>query len=166
MGFFLALPILAVAAALQTSLTKQIRLLGGEPELVLLLVLAWSINNNLDENVVWAFVGGICLDLLSGAPTGASVPGMLIMVFGISGLGQQVYRIGIVILVGLVFIGTLVQQTVFIIITSLAGYASFSLEAIGYVVMPTLVYNLFFIFPVYWFTQRIQRGITRRRLLS
>lgn len=164
MGFFLALPILAIAAALQTSLTKQIRLLGGEPELVLLLVIAWSINSDLDESVLWAFIGGICLDLLSGAPTGASVPGMLVMVFGISGLGQQVYRIGIIILVGLVLIGTLVQQMVFMLIVTLAGYAPFSLEAVGYVVMPTLVYNLFFIFPVYWFVRRVQHNLTRRRL--
>jgi len=166
MGNFLSLPILMIAAALQTSLTKQIRLLGGEPDLVFLLVLSWSINSELEQSVVWAFIGGICLDLLSGAPMGASIPGMLILIFGVSGLGQQVYRIGIVILVGLVLIGTLVQQTIFMGIIALTGQRVLWFESLTYVTLPTILYNLLFIIPVYWFVRRIQNGLSRRQIKS
>ena len=64
MGNFLSIPLLGVAAALQASLMPQIRLLGGEPDLVFLLVIAWAINRELEDGVIWAFVGGILLDLL------------------------------------------------------------------------------------------------------
>jgi len=157
MGKFLSLPILLIAAALQASFVPQIRLLGGGPDLVFLLVIAWSINAELDDSIVWAFVGGIAQDLLSAAPTGTSVLGMLIIIFAVSGLGRQVYRIGIVILVGLVLGGTLLQQVIEMVIIWLVGFEVNWLVDFAYIVAPTMFYNLLLILPVYWFVRRIQR---------
>ena len=134
MGKFLSLPILIIAAALQASFVPQIRLLGGGPDLVFLLVIAWSINAELDDSIVWAFVGGIAQDLLSAAPTGTSVLGMLIIIFAVSGLGRQVYRIGIVILVGLVLGGTLLQQVIEMVIIWLVGFEVNWLVDFAYIV--------------------------------
>ncbi|MDX1994943.1 MAG: rod shape-determining protein MreD [bacterium] len=164
MGNFLSLPILVIAAALQASLGKQILLLGGAPDLVFLLILSWSINAELEESVLWAFVGGICLDLLSAAPTGASIPGILIVIFGVSGLGQQVYRIGLIFLIGLVLVGSLVQQLIFAIIMATLGYPTLTLETVTYVILPTVLYNLLLVLPVYWFVRRIQRRLSRRKI--
>lgn len=159
MGRFLAFPILMIAAALQASFVPQVRLLGGGPDLVFLLVLAWSINRDLTENVLWAFVGGICQDLLSAAPTGTSVLGMLIIVFGISGLGSQVYRIGPIILIGVVLVGTVIQQVVMMIVLWLAGFSINWLVDLAFIVAPTILYNLLLILPIYWFVRRIQRRL-------
>lgn len=159
MGRFLSVPFLIIAAALQASFVPQIRLLGGGPDLVFLLVLAWSINSELEEGVVWAFVGGIAQDLLSAAPSGSSVMGLLILVFAISGLGRQVYRIGFVTLIGLVLVGTLVQQIILMIILALSGFRIEWLTDLSFVVAPTIFYNLIFIWPVYWFVRIVQRRI-------
>lgn len=159
MGRFLSVPFLIIAAALQASFVPQIRLLGGGPDLVFLLVLAWSINSELEEGVVWAFVGGIAQDLLSAAPSGSSVMGLLILVFAISGLGRQVYRIGFVTLIGLVLVGTTVQQIILMIILALSGFRIEWLTDLSFVVAPTIFYNLIFIWPVYWFVRIVQRRI-------
>ncbi|MEQ8673560.1 MAG: rod shape-determining protein MreD [Aggregatilineales bacterium] len=159
MGRFLSLPILIIAAALQASFVPQIRLLGGGPDLVFLLVLAWAINADLEESVIWAFVGGICQDLLSAAPVGTSVVGMLLIVFAISGIGRQVYRTGFVVLVGMVLIGTLLQQILIMIILWFTGWHINWLVDLTYIVAPTIFYNLLLILPVYWFVRRTQRGI-------
>lgn len=161
MGNFLSLPILAVAAALQASLMPQIRLLGGAPDLVFLLVLAWAIHAGLEEGVVWAFAGGIMQDLLSAAPTGTSTLGLLLLVFAISGLGQQVYRIGFVLMTGVVLTGTLMQQIVLMLILSLSGFRIEWLTSITYVAAPTMFYNLVLIWPVYWLVRRVQKRLSR-----
>lgn len=161
MGSFLSLPILAVAAALQASLMPQIRLLGGSPDLTFLLVLSWSINADLDESVVWAFAGGIMQDLLSAAPTGLSVVGLLLTVFAVSGLGQQFYRIGFMMLVGLVLAGTLVQQIVTMLLLTVSGFTVDWATSLAYVTAPTIFYNLALIWPTYWFVRRLQRQISR-----
>lgn len=159
MGRFLSLPILIIAAALQVSFVPQIRLLNGGPDLVFLLVISWAINADLEESVIWAFVGGISLDLLSAAPTGTSVMGMLLVVFAISGIGRQVYRTGFVVLVGMVLAGTLLQQLLIMIILWLVGWNINWIADISTIVAPTIFYNLLLILPVYLFVRRIQRGI-------
>jgi rod shape-determining protein MreD len=166
MGNFLSIPILLFAAVLQATLVPQIRLLGGGPDLVFLLVLAWAINSNLETGVVWAFVGGMMQDIMSAAPLGTSVLGMLILVFAISGLGQQVYRIGFIALVGLVLLGTLMQQIIVMIMLVLAGFVIEWSLSLTYVVAPTLLYNLVFVWPIYWFVRRVQRRISQDTLTS
>ena len=157
MSNFLSFLILAVSATLQASLVPQIRLLSGGPDFVFLLVMVWAMSRSLEESVVWAFAGGIMLDLLSYNPTGTSVLGMLILVFLIHNLGEQVYRIGFVILVGLVLVGTLFQHLVIMMILTISGFPVDWITGLTYVVMPTIVYNLIFIWPILWFVRRFER---------
>ena len=157
MGNYLGLPVLIIAAALQVSFMPQIRILGGEPDLTFLIVLSWAVNARLEEGIVWAFVGGIARDLLTAAPTGASVPGMLILVFGIQRLRQQVFGIGLIALIALVVGGTFLQEIVYMGVIAVAGYQIRPLEMFSYTLLPTTAYNLVFIWPIYWFVQRVLR---------
>jgi rod shape-determining protein MreD len=166
MGNYLGIPVLLLAAALQVSVIPQIRILGGQPDLTLLIVLSWAINASLQEGVVWAFVGGISKDLLTAAPTGASVLGLLIMVFIIDRIRQQVFSIGIVTLAGLVIGGTLLQETIYMIVLALSGYQIQPIQMFSYVVLPTVAYNLVFIWPVYWFVRRVLRPQSAARAVE
>lgn len=159
MGNFLSIPLLGLAAAMQAGLVPHIRILGGTPDLVFLLVLAWAINARLEDGILWAFVGGIMQDLLSAAPLGTSTFGLLLVVFGISGLGQQVYRIGFLMLIGITLIGSLVHQLTALIVMIFFGLRIDLSIAITYVIAPTLVYNIVLIGPVYWFISRLQRRV-------
>jgi rod shape-determining protein MreD len=163
MGNYLGLPILIIAAALQVSFAPQIRILGGEPDLTFLVVLSWAATAKLDEAVVWAFAGGIAHDLLTGAPTGTSVIGMLLIIFALDRVRQQIFGVGIVTLVGLVVFGTIVQQTIYMIVNAIVGYEVNLIEMFGYVVLPTVAYNLVFIWPVYWIMRRLLRTQTETR---
>lgn len=166
MGNFLAIPILLIAVILQATVVPQVRLLGGGPDLIFLATLAWSINARLEEGVVWSFIGGIFQDLLSAAPTGTSVFGMLIVVFGVSGIGSQVYRIGFLLLGGSVLVGTIVKQLSMYFVLTLAGFSIDWLVTLGYVLLPTLIYNLALIWPVYWILRGIQRRFSSNRSFS
>jgi len=159
MGNFIGVLILSLAAALQATFIPQIRLAGGSPDLVYLLVVAWAIHSSLEEGVFWAFTGGILQDLISITPIGTSSIGMLLTVFVISGIGQQVYRIGLITLTGIILVGTLIQQLIVALIIVLNGTQIDWLNALGFVVAPTIFYNLMLIWPIYWFVRRIQRRI-------
>lgn len=174
MGNFLSIPILALAAALQASIVPQFSFLGGRPDLVFLLVIAWSVNRPLEQGIVWAFVGGIMKDLISAAPLGTSALGMVIVVFGVYGIRRQLYSVGLFSLIWIALLGSVFQQIItrlILLFTSLqpAYFAQFSLDVLAedltYVIMPTVVYNLVVIFPVYWFVRRIQRRLERSRRL-
>ena len=163
MGTYWSIPLIALAVILQATVIPQIRILGGQPDLVFLLVLSWSINGRLEQSVLWSFVGGIAQDLLSAAPTGASVLGMILVVFAIERLKQQVYRIGFMLIVGLVIAGTVLQKVVFMIVAAFAGFTIYPVDNFTYIIIPTVAYNLLFIWPIYAIIRRIQRRIAREQ---
>lgn len=166
MGSYLSIPVLALLAVLQATVVPQIRILGGGPDLVFLCVLSWSVDAPLEESVIWAFVGGIAQDLLSAAPTGTSSIGMLLLIFAINEYNRQVYRIGFIGLVVIVLFGTLLQQIVIMVILAVNGFQIDWVSDFGYVVLPTMVYNLAFIWPIYWLIRRVQRRIVGKRRMS
>lgn len=65
--------ILAVAAVLQSVALPYIAVDGVKVDLVLLLVVAQSIRRGIEQGVVWAFIGGAFVDVLSVGPFGVSV---------------------------------------------------------------------------------------------
>lgn len=162
MGSTLSLPILALAAILQASIVPQFSILGGRPDLVFLLVVSWALNAPLVEGLVWAFVGGVLQDLMSAAPTGTSVIGLVLIVFALDVLRQQVYRVGLITLMWVALVGTLVQQIVVMIVLSLSGFGIPFVNNFSYVVLPTVFYNFVLIFPVYFVARQIQKRVAGR----
>lgn len=172
MGSFLSIPILALVAALQVTVVPQFGIFGGRPDLVFLFVIAWALNSSLDEGVIWAFSGGIIKDLLSASPIGSSVVGLIILVFAIHFIRQQIYRVSIISLVWITLIGSLFYQLTVLLIMFLTGFQPAFLNRLGfaplvtdltYVILPTIVYNLVLIFPVYWLVRRIQKRVGREK---
>ncbi len=163
MGTYWSLPLVALAVVLQATVIPQIRILGGQPDLIFLMTLSWAVHGRLEQSVAWAFVGGIAQDLMSAAPIGASTLGMILLVFGIEQVKQQVYSVGVMLLVALVIGGTLLQKVVFMIVLSLSGFTVSPLENFTYVILPSIAYNLLFIGPVYWVMRRIQRRATAKQ---
>ncbi len=71
-GIYLELAGLAVVALTQGTLLARVRILGASPNLLLVAVIAWSLWRGLAEGLIWAFVGGVAVDLISGMPLGTS----------------------------------------------------------------------------------------------
>jgi rod shape-determining protein MreD len=166
MGHVLALPILALAAVMQATFVPQIRLFGGQPDLIMLLVLAWVITSPLEQAVTWAFVGGFAVDLLSAAPVGASIIGLITLVFIVEQLKGQLVNLNIVVLFGLVLLGTLIQYVTLSLMLVLSGFSIRPIEQFFYIVLPSLLYNVVFSVPIVAFVRRFKRGLSPRRRLA
>ncbi|RLC61969.1 MAG: rod shape-determining protein MreD, partial [Chloroflexi bacterium] len=97
-SFYLALPLLTGVALFQTVVLARISLWGAQLDLMLLLVLMWAMVRGTDEGLVFAFVGGLILDLFSGGPLGTIALALLAVAllagqpWG-SGIGSPVMRI-------------------------------------------------------------------------
>jgi rod shape-determining protein MreD len=175
MSNFLSLPLLALAAALQVTLAPRISILGGTPDLVLLVVVAWSLNVALEQGILWAIVGGLCKDLLSAAPLGTSIIGMVLLLSVVSLVRQQLYAVGVFTLVWVILLGTVVQFVTTLVILFASGFQPAFADQLGYgvvfqeisyILLPTIVYNLIGIFPTYWVVRRLQRVGNRPGRLS
>ena len=73
MKLLLCVPLLGLLALLQSSLLPPFSIIGAHPDLILLAVVSWTLQRGLTEGLTWAFVGGLWLEALSGAPLGLSL---------------------------------------------------------------------------------------------
>ncbi len=70
--FVLMIPLLLVMGIVQSSAATRFELGGIKPNLVLIVVLLGAMLFGAGWAIVWAFIGGVWLDMFSGGPMGSS----------------------------------------------------------------------------------------------
>ena len=177
MGRYLSIPILGLAAALSATIIPHllgfaVAVLGslipipentrGQVSLVLLLVMTWAIRASLTDSLVWAFVGGIVMDLLSILPLGTSSFALVLIAFAINTVSRQLYQVRIISILAMTVLSTFfLQFFTWQILVSL-GNSYDLLPLVRLVLMPTIVYNLVTVLPVYGFVRWMQRRLEGR----
>jgi len=81
LSLYVTVPLMMLIALGQDILLARVDVLGGRPDLVFLSVVAWGILRGSAEGVVWAFFGGLMLDLFSGGPMGTMTLALMIVAF-------------------------------------------------------------------------------------
>ena len=82
-----------VAALFELTVTTYLRIGGVQPHLVLVLAIIVTIAVGLDAGLVWAFVGGLALDVLAQRPLGSTAFALLLCVGGASIFGRAFSRL-------------------------------------------------------------------------
>lgn len=77
-----------VAALLELTIIPYLQIGGVQPDLVLVLAVAWTLVAGLEGGLVWAFVGGLMLDVLAARPLG-STPFVLLVCVGLAAAGAR-----------------------------------------------------------------------------
>ena len=65
--------VLVALALVESSWGPLISVAGVHPDLVLVAVIGWTVLRGTSEGLLWAVIGGLCLDLLSSGPFGLAV---------------------------------------------------------------------------------------------
>lgn len=160
MSLYVGIPILMLAAVLQSVWLEDLHVLGGRPDLVLLLVVTWAIIRGSNDGVMWGFVGGMCCDLLSGGVFGLwtlslTTVGFLAGQPWVHALGPTVMRLAL--MSGL---GTLLGHGLLLLLMALLGYQVTPEHALPTVALPAALLNLIlspFSFTILvWVHRRVQ----------
>ncbi|MFL5776328.1 MAG: rod shape-determining protein MreD, partial [Chloroflexota bacterium] len=61
-----------MTAIVELTVGPYIRVGDAQPHLVLIFAVVWTIAVGLESGLVWAFVGGIALDVLAPRPLGTT----------------------------------------------------------------------------------------------
>ena len=70
LSLYVAVPLLILIALVQDVVLAPVSFLGARPDLLFLVIVLWSLLRGAGEGMIWAFIGGFLLDLLSGGPLG------------------------------------------------------------------------------------------------
>ena len=105
--------IILVAALLQSTVTARMVIRGVKPDIVLLIIVLSTLIYGSKVSVLWAFLGGIGVDLFSGGPFGISSLGLM-MATAVVGLGHRVLsRYHLLVPLGATAVGTLIYGFVY-----------------------------------------------------
>ena len=174
MGRYLSIGVLGLAAALSVSFLPHfiafiVALLGiftpvlnnsrGQLSLVMLLVICWSARSSLGDGFVWALVGGIMLDLLSILPIGTSSAALVLIVFVVNGVAQQLLRLRILFLLAITALATLFMSAYTLAALILLGNSYDIAALIRFMLLPTMIYNLVAVLPLYALVRMAQRRL-------
>jgi len=142
----------------------RVIILGVKPELMLMVIASWSLLRGTKEGLVWAFIGGICLDLFSGVSFGTMTIALLTVSF-IAGLGESsVFRTPIVLPLVVALITTPVYDLVILVILALTGHPVVWLDSLTRIVLPSAVVNALLMPLIFWPLQWLHRKTGREEM--
>ena len=113
---YLAIPIMLVLAIVQSTVSPKFPVLGFVPLPVLLVALAWGLLHTLEEGVVWAFVGGLFVDLFSIGPLGATSLALMAAVTAVILIQQNFPESRVLLPIMLSFLASLIFWFVYLLL--------------------------------------------------
>jgi rod shape-determining protein MreD len=145
--YYMMLPLLAAACLFQTTAAARIKIYGVKPDLVLLLVVIGTLVYGGRSGLIWAFFGGLGLDIFSGGPMGSSSLALMAAVL-VAGFGHRTLsRYNVFVPMVAMVVGTLVYSGAYLSILAVLQYLDVTqhqvplLLTLQNVVVPAIVYN-------------------------
>lgn len=149
MALLLAVPVLGILLVLQSAVVSQVNLLQGAADLVLLALLAWSLQKRVRSAWFWGIIAGLLVGYVSALPFGVMLVAYLLAVALGVVLRRRVWELPILAMLIATFFGTLIVQIVQIAGLRVAGSTLPILEALNLVALPSVLLNLILAIPFY-----------------
>lgn len=150
---------------LQSSVMPYLSIAGVKPDLALLVVISFCLVRGMREGLFWAFIGGLCLDLFSGAPFGASATSLVLACLltgvGSSGLLGALSPAwpGVV-----AFLTTITYDSIFTALLQITGWKVAWGASLLKIVLPSALLNAFLTMPVYWAVRWLHERTSQEQL--
>lgn len=149
LAVLVAFPVFSLLLILQSAVLGRVPLLMGTADLVMLAIVAWALHPRVRSAWQWGLVGGALFSYISALPYAAHLIGYLLVVGFTQVLRRRVWQAPLVAMLIATFVGTLVVQSVDLILLSLAGNPLSWLQAVNLITLPSLLLNLLLAVPAY-----------------
>ena len=149
MAIFLAIPILAIMVIFQSAVFSQVQLLYGTTDLVLLIVVAWAVQERVTTAWHWGVIAGILASLATAVPAIAIIPTYVV----ITGIALYMRRIfwqrPLLAMITATVLGTLASQIITVAVLVFNGTPIPLIEAFYLITLPSALLNLLLAVPIY-----------------
>lgn len=159
-SFYLTAAVLALAVLIQATLLARIKFLGAAPDLLVVAVVCWGLIRGVADGLVWGFVGGLGVDIVSGLPVGTSSLGLMAVSL-LAGLGRSsVFPGSLTLPMLLVALATPVHGWIVLLIEQMLGTPVDWVTSTLRVILPEMGLNVLLVIIVYpalrWLATQIQ----------
>ncbi len=146
--YYAMIPLLGIAALLQTTALARIKLYGVKPDLVLLLVVIGALVYGSRSALIWAFLGGLGMDIFSGGPMGSSSLALMAAAL-VAGIGHRTLsRFNVLVPLAATAVATLTYAVAYLGLLTVLQYFRVTYHQVPFlptlqnVVVPAMLYNL------------------------
>lgn len=147
----LSLPVLVIGAFIQIGVFGEIHLINGNTDIIMLIIIAWGLNDMTKYSWIWALLGGVIMTYVSALSFYGYIIIYLIIWLLIYFIKKRVWQMPIILMLFTTICGTLIEcavsfGTLYLRNPSITGSLSIAIERIA---VPSLIMNLLLAVPVY-----------------
>lgn len=140
MSLFVAAIGATVTAIFELTVGPYLRVGNAQPHPVLIIAIIWTVAVGLEGGLVWAFVGGIALDVLAQRPLGVTSFALIISVGIAAAVTRPFIRIRPLVVAPVVALLSLVYSMTLFVLLGALGSSVASSDPVG-VLAPGVVYD-------------------------
>jgi rod shape-determining protein MreD len=145
----LAFPILTILTLFQTAIASRVFLLHGSPDLVLLVILAWALQERVTTAWHWAIIGSLLVSIPSAQPVYATIAGYLLATGVTVLLKKRVWQVPFFAMSIATIVGTFLNTSITWLVLILRGHPLPMMESLNLVILPSVLLNLLLSFVVF-----------------
>lgn len=149
MPTLVAFPIIGILAILQTAVFSRMPILHGTADVILLVLMAWSLQDRVKNAWLWAILGGLAVSFLSALPSFVPLVGYLLAVGFTRWMRRRIWQAPILAMFLVTFIGTLLSQGVALFSLQLSDNPYPIMQSFNLIILPSALLNLLLALPVY-----------------
>ena len=161
MEIILGLPVLIIAFILQTTVISRISLLNGYADLTMLILIAWTLQDETQNAWMWAIIGGLIISFGSAIPWFVYPICYLIIYFLARFFKSQIWQSTILAMLILTVAGTFILLGVEFVILRISGINLVFREILTRTILPGMLLNLLLSFPVFFGMRELSRLVFR-----
>ncbi len=144
-----AFPLLALVVILQSAIVSRVTLLSGCADLMLLVLVAWSLQPQVESAWQWALLGGLMVAFVSGQPFFVPVAGYVAAVLMSRMIQNMVWQMPVLALFSVTFFATFLIHLLTFFALWLTGTPLSIGDVVAWITLPSISLNFLLVMPVH-----------------
>ena len=147
----IALPVLALAFMLQTAVVSRITLFSGSADLVLMILITWALQEQVESAWHWAALAGLMAAFVSGVSPLVLLVAYLLTVSLARYILNQIWQTPVLALFTVTFFSTLLLHLITYFSLVFRGTTIVFGDALALITLPSVLLNFLLALPVHSF---------------
>jgi len=155
----IAVPVILLTVILQSAVISRVYLLSGIADLPLVMLAAWSLQDEVDSAWQWAAATGLVVGFVSGISWVVPVLGYMTMVVLAQILQRRVWQAPLLAMFSITFLGTIIISALSLVVLRFSGVPLPVSEVFGLLTLPGVLLNMLLAIPVYAVMRDLARWV-------
>jgi rod shape-determining protein MreD len=147
----IAIPVLALAFMLQTAVFSRITLFSGAADIILLILITWALQEQVQSAWHWAALAGLMASFVSGLPPLTLLGAYLLAVILARYVLRQIWQTPLLALFTVTFFATLLLHLITYLTLSLRGTSLPFADSLALITLPSVFLNFLLALPIHSF---------------